>query len=58
MSNKKFDPHFDLFSQPGVSTLVDGIELLSALFHAKLFHVPAAFENKFINIASLKLVTH
>ncbi|MDP2421479.1 ABC transporter substrate-binding protein [Sediminibacterium sp.] len=30
-----------LFTQPSASTLVDGIELLSSLFHPELFSVPA-----------------
>jgi iron complex transport system substrate-binding protein len=31
---------FDLFTQPAASTLVDGIELLAALFHPDLFVLP------------------
>ena len=37
---------FDLFTQPSASTLVDGIELLAALFHPDLFEVPAALKDK------------
>ncbi|MBG9376267.1 ABC transporter substrate-binding protein [Panacibacter sp. DH6] len=40
---------FDLFTQPSASTLVDGIELLSAIFHPQLFHVPAHLQQKFVN---------
>jgi len=40
---------FDLFTQPSASTLVDGIELLAALFHTQLFKVPAHLEHKFVN---------
>jgi iron complex transport system substrate-binding protein len=38
----------DLFTQPSASTLVDGIELLAALFHAELFALPGNLEKKTI----------
>jgi len=38
---------YDLFTQPSASTLVDGIELLAALFHPKLFSVPSRFSKKY-----------
>lgn len=31
---------FDLFTQPSASTLVDGVEVLAALFHPQLFSIP------------------
>jgi len=37
---------FDLFTQPSASTLVDGIELLAALFHPELFVLPDRFKEK------------
>jgi iron complex transport system substrate-binding protein len=37
---------FDLFTQPSPSTLVDGIELLAALFHPELFSIPKHLRNK------------
>jgi len=37
---------FDLFTQPSASTLVDGIELLAALFHPSLFLMPKHLKNK------------
>jgi iron complex transport system substrate-binding protein len=40
---------YDLFTQPSVSTLVDGIELLASLFHPELFEVPSHLQHKFIN---------
>ncbi len=40
---------FDLFTQPSASTLVDGIELLAALFHPQLFKVPQQLQHKFVN---------
>lgn len=38
---------FDLFTQPSASTLVDGIELLAALFHPQLFTVPHHLKHKY-----------
>ena len=37
---------FDLFTQPSPSTLVDGIELLAALFHPGLFTLSPALREK------------
>lgn len=38
---------YDLFTQPSASTLVNGIELLAALFHPELFAVPASLQHKY-----------
>jgi iron complex transport system substrate-binding protein len=40
---------FDLFTQPSASTLVDGIEVLAALFHPELFELPERLKRKFMN---------
>lgn len=37
---------YDLFTQPSASTLVDGVELLSKLFHPQIFTMPAHLEHK------------
>jgi iron complex transport system substrate-binding protein len=39
---------YDLFTQPSASTLVDGIELLAALFHPGIFTVPRHLQHKHI----------
>lgn len=44
---------FDLFTQPSAGTLVDGIEILAALFHPDLFAVPAHLQHKYCNAAKL-----
>ena len=41
---------YDLFTQPSASTLIDGIELLAALFHPQLFKVPQHLAHKFSNV--------
>ena len=40
---------YDLFTQPSASTLVDGIELLSALFHPQLFKIPGQLVKKYLS---------
>jgi iron complex transport system substrate-binding protein len=40
---------FDLFTQPCPGTLMNGIELLAALFHPQLFSVPPHLRHKFFN---------
>jgi len=45
---------FDLFTQPSASTLVDGIELLAALFHPQLFKVPQHLQHKFVNLFQIE----
>jgi iron complex transport system substrate-binding protein len=37
----------ELFTQPSASTLVDGIQVLAALFHPELFSVPDRLREKF-----------
>jgi iron complex transport system substrate-binding protein len=41
---------FDLFTQPSASTLVDGIELLAAIFHPQLFSTPSHLKHKTVSI--------
>ena len=41
---------FDLFTQPSASTLLDGVELLSALFHPTIFAVPSHLKNNYFSI--------
>lgn len=41
---------FDLFTQPSASTLVDGIEMLAALFNPQLFTVPQHLQHKVVNV--------
>lgn len=49
-ANQVFIVDFDLFTQPSAGTLVDGIEMLAALFHPGLFTVPPHLKHKFVNI--------
>jgi iron complex transport system substrate-binding protein len=45
-TNQVYLADFDLFTQPSASTLVDGIELLAALFHPSLFSIPSHLQHK------------
>jgi iron complex transport system substrate-binding protein len=46
---------FDLFTQPSASSLVNGIELLAALFHPGLFEIPEHLLPKYQNIIKTSL---
>ncbi len=37
---------YELFTQPSASTLVNGIEILAALFHPKIFKIPVHLNHK------------
>ena len=54
--NQVFIVDFDLFTQPSASTLVNGIELLAALFHPQLFSVPSHLQHKFKNMSAVGAV--
>jgi iron complex transport system substrate-binding protein len=49
---------FDLFTQPSAGTLVDGIELLAALFHPGLFTMPGHLEHKAANLYQITTYAH
>lgn len=51
--NNVFIADYDLFTQPSAGTLVDGIQLLAAIFNPKLFTVPAHLQHKYVNIKSV-----
>jgi iron complex transport system substrate-binding protein len=44
-----FIADYDLFTQPSARTLVEGIELLAALFHPHIFEMPAELKHKYAN---------
>jgi len=46
-----FVADYDLFTQPSPGTLVDGIELLAALFHPDIFTVPVSLQSKYGPVA-------
>lgn len=49
---------FDLFTQPSAGTLVDGIELLSSLFHPALFPIPVHLQHKVVNLYQFNAYAH
>ncbi|HEY9048068.1 MAG TPA: ABC transporter substrate-binding protein [Ohtaekwangia sp.] len=56
-NNRVFIVDFDLFTQPSASTLVDGIEVLAALFHPDIFTVPTRLQNKVSSLPVTSLVS-
>lgn len=55
-NGKVFVVDFALFTQPSASTLVDGIEVLAALFNSELFSVPITLKEKVVQIEKDLLV--
>lgn len=55
-NNTVFIADSDLFTQPAASALVNGIELLAALFHPNIFTVPAHLQHKYSTLQ--KVVAH
>lgn len=45
---------FDMFTQPSIGTLVDGIEALSCMFHPEIFKADERIAKKFVNLNSTK----
>jgi iron complex transport system substrate-binding protein len=54
-SNAVFIADYDLFTQPSAGTLVDGVELLAALFHPQVFEVPPALRHRYANYREVKV---
>lgn len=49
---------YDLFTQPSAGTLIDGIELLAALFHPGIFEVPAHLQAKYASLTKTAELVH
>jgi iron complex transport system substrate-binding protein len=54
-NNAVFLADADLFTQPS-TTVVDGIELLAALFHPTLFEIPKKLEHKYLSFHTAEKV--
>ena len=50
--NQVYLADFDMFTQPSIGTLVEGIEALACMFHPDLFTVGKQLAGKFINLKS------
>ncbi|MFW0715421.1 ABC transporter substrate-binding protein [Pedobacter sp. N23S346] len=48
--NQVYLADFDMFTQPSVGTLVEGIEALACMFHPDLFEADEHISRKFINL--------
>ena len=57
-NNAVFIADYDMFTQPAAATLINGIQLLAALFHPLLFKVPAHLQHKYSTIKNLQQHMH
>ncbi|MXV51949.1 ABC transporter substrate-binding protein [Pedobacter sp. HMF7647] len=48
--NRVYIADYDLFTQPSIGTLVDGITLLSCMFHPEIFHIPENLKRKLLHL--------
>jgi len=54
-SNQVYIADFDMFTQPSIGTLVEGIEALSCMLHPDIFTPDENIGNKFINYSEIKV---
>ncbi len=52
-SNQVYIADFDMFTQPSVGTLVEGIEALACMFHPEIFKADENLSKKFLNFATV-----
>ncbi|TCD04214.1 ABC transporter substrate-binding protein [Pedobacter frigidisoli] len=52
-NNQVYIADFDMFTQPSVGTLVEGIEALSCMFHPEIFKADERISKKFVNYSSV-----
>ncbi len=53
-----FIADYDLFTQPSANTLVEGIELLAAVFHPEIFGTPEASELRYATVRRCLIETN
>jgi iron complex transport system substrate-binding protein len=53
-NNQVYIADFDMFTQPSVGTLVEGIEALACMFHPEIFNADERVANKFINYSEVR----
>ncbi|MDN3585759.1 ABC transporter substrate-binding protein [Pedobacter aquatilis] len=54
-NNQVYIADFDMFTQPSIGTLVEGIEALSCMFHPEIFTADDRIAQKFINYSEIKV---
>ncbi|WP_231459635.1 MULTISPECIES: ABC transporter substrate-binding protein [unclassified Pedobacter] len=54
-NNQVYIADFDMFTQPSIGTLVEGIEALSCMFHPEIFSADDRIAKKFINYSEIKV---
>jgi len=54
-NNQVYIADFDMFTQPSIGTLVNGIEALACMFHPDIFTAEESIASKFINFSQYSL---
>ncbi|RZL66938.1 ABC transporter substrate-binding protein [Pedobacter sp. Leaf250] len=55
-NNQVYIADFDMFTQPSIGTLVDGIQALACMFHPNIFKADKRISEKFINFSDAKVL--
>ena len=55
-TNQVYIADFDMFTQPSIGTLVDGIEALACMFHPEIFKPNDRIREKFINFSESNIL--
>jgi len=55
-TNQVYIADFDMFTQPSVGTLIDGIESLASMFHPQIFKANERISSKFINFSYIEVL--
>lgn len=55
-NNQVYIADFDMFTQPSIGTLVDGIEALACMFHPQIFTPNQRIAKKFVNYSKIEVL--
>lgn len=55
--NQVYIADFDMFTQPSIGTLVEGIEALACMFHPEIFKADERIAKKFVNYSKVEILS-
>jgi len=56
INNQVYIADFDMFTQPSIGTLVEGIEALACMFHPEIFTANKHIASKFVNYSKIEVL--